>query len=232
MKQFAIVCWLMFSFAGTSAQAQQGTPVDLELAFVVDASGSIDDDETRLQRQGYVEALANPRVLSAITGGFLRSIAVAYIEFAADGCERLSVSWTLIDGVASARAFGEKVLAQPVMFCPGGNAIGDAVAFAAHSIGSNGFAGTRRVIDVSGDGPNTLGRPIGAARDAAVAAGITINGLAIERPEMPDLPQYFRDLVTGGPGSFVVEAESRQTFAAAILKKLIREIAAREIYLQ
>jgi len=232
MKPFAIVCWLLFSLAGTSAQAQQGTPVDLELAFVVDASGSIDDDETRLQRQGYVEALANPRVLSAITGGFLRSIAVAYIEFAADGCERLSVSWTLIDGVASARAFGEKIMAQPVMFCPGGNAIGDAVAFAARSIDTNGFEGTRRVIDVSGDGPNTLGRPIGVARDAAVAAGITINGLAIERPEMPDLPQYFRDRVTGGPGSFVIEAESRQTFAAAILKKLIREIASREIYLQ
>lgn len=215
-----------------AALAEQRTPVDLELAFVVDASGSIDDDETRLQRRGYVEALANPRVLNAITGGFLRVIAVAYIEFAADGCERLSVPWTRIDGADSARAFGAQILAQPVMLCMGGNAIGDAVAFATRSLETNAYEGTRRVIDVSGDGPNTLGRPIRAVRDAAVAKGITINGLAIERPEMPDLPQYYREAVTGGPGSFVIEAESRQTFAAAILKKLIREIAFRDSHVQ
>lgn len=214
--------------AGVAAHAQQGTPVDLELAFVVDASGSIDLDETRLQRQGYAEALANSRVLDAIAGGFLRAVAVAYIEFAADGCERLSVPWTAVTDAESARAFGTRILAQPPMFCPGGNAIGDAVAFATRSLETNGFAGTRRVIDVSGDGPNTLGSPLGAARDAAVAMGITINGLVIERPEMPDLPAYYREVVTGGPGSFVVKAESRETFAAAILKKLIREIASRE----
>lgn len=234
MKQFAFMAWWLLACvaAPAAAQSQQRMPVDLELAFVVDASGSIDEDETRLQRQGYAEALANPQVLSAITSGFLRAIAVAYIEFAADGCERLSVSWMRIDGAQSARAFGARVLSQPVMFCPGGNAIGDAVAFAARSIDTNGFEGTRRVIDVSGDGPNTLGSSLRAARDAAVATGITINGLVIERPEMPDLPQYYREVVTGGPGSFVVEAQSRQTFAAAILKKLIREIAAREMYSQ
>lgn len=215
-----------------AAHAQQGRGVDLELVFVVDASGSIDDAETRLQRQGYVEALANPRVLNAITGGLLRAIAVAYIEFAADGCERLSVPWTRIGDADSARAFGVRILAQPVMFCPGGNAIGDVVAFATRSLETNGFEGTRRVIDVSGDGPNTLGQSVFAARDAAVAKGITINGLVIERPEMPDLPQYYRDAVTGGPGSFVIRAEGRQTFAAAILKKLIREIASRETYAQ
>lgn len=226
-RLFALLL-LLLPAAGFTAHAQQGTPVDLELAFVVDASGSIDIDETRLQRQGYADALANPRVLNAITGGFLRAIAVAYIEFAADGCERLSVPWTMVSDVESARGFGAKILAQPPMFCPGGNAIGDAVAFATRSLDTNGFAGTRRVIDVSGDGPNTLGSPLGAARDAAVAKGITINGLVIERPEMPDLPAYYRDVVTGGPGSFVVKAESRETFAVAILKKLIREIASRE----
>ena len=207
--------------------AAQPAAVDLELAFVVDASGSIDEDETRLQRQGYADALANPRVLGAITGGFLRAIAVAYIEFAGRGCERVSVAWTRIDGPEAARSFGERILALPRMFCPGGNAIGDAVALATASIAGNDFDGTRNVIDVSGDGPNTLGLPVEFARDTAVGAGMTVNGLVIERPTMPDLDVYYRQAVTGGPASFVITARDRKSFAEAILKKMILEIAAR-----
>ena len=203
----------------------QRTPVDLELAFVVDASGSIDDAEMRLQRRGYADAIANPRVLDAMSGGYLRTVAVAYIEFAADGCERLSVKWTRVNDATAAKLFGDRILAVPRMFCPGGNAIGDAVAFAAGSIQSNGFAGTRRIIDVSGDGPNTIGRPVEWARDAAVAAGMTINGLVIERPGFPDLDEYYRQAITGGPRSFVIKAKNRRAFADAILKKLILEIA-------
>ena len=205
----------------------QPAAVDLELAFVVDASGSIDEAETRLQRQGYADALVNPRVLGAIGGGFLRSIAVAYIEFAGPGCERVSVDWTRIDGLDSARSFGARILTLPRMFCPGGNAIGDAVALAIASIGANDFDGTRRVIDVSGDGPNTIGRPVEFARDVAVAAGMTVNGLVIERPSMPDLDAYYRTAVTGGPRSFVITARDRRSFADAILKKMILEIAGR-----
>jgi hypothetical protein len=201
--------------------------VDLELAFVVDASGSIDEAETKLQRQGYANALLDPVVLEAIKGGFLGSIAVAYIEFAADGCERLSVPWARIDGREAAAAFGAQILVQPQMFCPGGNAIGDALAFAQASIDSNEFKGARRVIDISGDGPNTLGLSVRPTRDAIVASGMTINGLVIERPEMPDLDAYYREAVTGGPGSFVLKAENRLAFADAILRKLILEIAAR-----
>ena len=205
----------------------QSTAVDLELAFVVDASGSIDEAETRLQRQGYADALVNPRVLEAVGSGFLRAIAVAYIEFAGQACERVSVEWTRIGDLDSARSFGEKILALPRMFCPGGNAIGDAVSLATASIAGNGFDGTRRIIDVSGDGPNTLGRPVEFARDAAVAAGMTVNGLVIERPTMPDLDAYYRAAVTGGPRSFVITAKDRRSFAEAILKKMILEIAAR-----
>ena len=204
----------------------QPAAVDLELAFVVDASGSIDEAETRLQRRGYADALVNPRVLGAIGGGFLRSIAVAYIEFAGPGCQRVSVDWTRIDGLDSARSFGERILALPRMFCPGGNAIGDAVALAIASIGDNDFDGTRRVIDVSGDGPNTIGLPVEFARDVAIAAGMTVNGLVIERPSMPELDAYYRAAVTGGPRSFVITAKDRRSFADAILKKMILEIAA------
>ena len=199
--------------------------VDLELACVVDASGSIDDHETRLQRRGYADALAHPKVLKAIGSGFLRSVAVAYIEFAADGCANLSVDWTRISNRAEARAFGAKILARDRMFCPAGNAIGEAIAFATASMESNKFEGTRRVIDVSGDGPNTVGLEAEDARDAAVALRITVNGLVIHRPMMPDLDQYYRHSVTGGPRSFVIKADDRRNFAEAILKKIILEIA-------
>ncbi|NQV98953.1 MAG: DUF1194 domain-containing protein [Rhodospirillales bacterium] len=215
--------------AGTTlcgaARAQSLVPVDLELAFVVDASGSIDDDEFHLQRQGYADALLNPKVLSAIGTGFLGSIAVAYIEFSADGCTELSVPWTRISDPASARAFGDQILAKQRYSCSGGNAIGEGVALAATTIDSNEFEGMRRVIDVSGDGPNTMGVPVEMVRDVAVANRMTINGLVIERPEMPDLDAYFRSSVTGGRRSFVIKAENRQSFAAAILKKMILEIA-------
>jgi hypothetical protein len=211
----------------TETVAQKRAGVDLELAFVVDASGSIDDDETRLQRQGYADALVHPRVLGAISSGFLRSIAVTYIEFAGPGCTRISVPWTRIDGAPAAKAFGAAILAMERMYCPGGNAIGEAVVVATHAIETNAYLGTRRVIDVSGDGPNTLEPPVEIVRNIAVSLGITINGLVIERPSMPDLDVYYRQAITGGPGSFVIKAENRKVFAQAILKKLILEIADR-----
>jgi Protein of unknown function (DUF1194) len=223
----AIAALIAFAIAivPMAARAQQRQAVDLELAFVVDASGSIDEDETRLQRQGYADALADRQVLDAIRSGFAGAIAVAYIEFAGPGCTRMSVDWTRIEGEAAARAFGARVLAVPRSYCGGGNAIGEAVYFAQAAIAGNAFDGARRVIGVSGDGPNTLPPAVEDARDAAVAAGITINGLVIERPSFPDLPQYFRDRIMGGPRSFVVEAKSRAVFAEAILKKMILEVA-------
>lgn len=214
----------MLAVAAPFAAAQQ-TPVDIELAFVVDASGSIDEDETRLQRQGYVDALKNPKIQSSITGGLTGGIAVTYIEFAADGCARLSVPWTRIHNLASAEAFGANILAAPPMFCPGGNAVGEALAFAANSIENNAYKGARRVIDISGDGPNTVGVSVEPVRDLIVGAGITINGLVIDRPSMPNLEDYFKGAITGGPGSFVIKAKDRASFAEAILKKMILEIA-------
>ena len=118
-------------------------------------------------------------------------------------------------GLQVARASGGE---SDRIFCPGGNAIGEAVALAVGSIQTNEFEGTRWVIDVSGDGPNTFEPPIAMVRDAAVKSGIVINALAIDRPSFPDLPQYYKLYVTGGPGSFVIKAESRKTFARAILK--------------
>lgn len=212
-------------FASSFANAQSRTPVDLELAFVVDASGSIDDDEFQLQRQGYASALLNPKVQNAIGSGFLRSIAVSYIEFSASGCTEMSVPWSPVHDLVSAREFGDRILAKERLSCSGGNAISEGVALAVTSMEQNTFEGTRRVIDVSGDGPNTMGIPIEIVRDTAIANRITINGLVIHRPEMPDLEDYFRAAIVGGHRSFVIKAKNRQTFAAAILKKMILEIA-------
>ena len=219
------LAFILVSYQPGSAQAPRPVPVDVELAFVVDASYSIDEEETRLQRRGYADAIANDRVLKSISGGFLRSVALAYIEFAAPGCSRISVPWMRVSDPKSAAAFGAAILAQPKMECPGGNAIAEAIAVATTSLDKNGFEGTRRIIDVSGDGPNTTFEPVEIARDIAVAKGITINGLVIERPAMPDLPEYYRNAIIGGPRAFVIKAANRRTFADAILKKLILEIA-------
>lgn len=217
---------LAIVLAAAPAAAQKKIPVDLELSFVVDASGSIDQEEIQLQRQGYADALANPQVQRAIASGFLRSIAVTYIEFAADQCVWQWLAWTKISNLASARAAGAKILAAPREFCSGGNAIGDAVAFATKSTLENGFDGTRKVIDVSGDGPDTTGAiAVEDARAVALANGFTINGLVIYRPSMPELGDYYRTNITGGPRSFVIKAESRRSFADAIVKKLILEIS-------
>ncbi len=226
MRQFSRLLLLILPLVPTAqADAQSLTPVDLELAFVVDASGSIDDDEFQLQRQGYADALSNPKILSAIGSGFLGSVAVSYIEFSASGCTEMSVPWARIKDTKSAIDFGNRILSKERLSCSGGNAIGEGVALAATSMEHNIFEGTRRVIDVSGDGPNTLGIPIEVVRNVAVANGITINGLVIDRPEMPDLDEYFRSSIIGGRRAFVIKAKNRQTFAAAILKKMILEIA-------
>jgi hypothetical protein len=225
--RLTIFCLGLLFLLPQPGYAQRAVPVDLELAFVVDASGSIDDEEMTLQRQGYADALAHPRILRAIRSGLLRSIAVAYIEFAGDGCTRLGVGWHKISDAASAAGFGRAILSLERDFCFGGNAVSDALAFAAASIRSNRFEGTRRVIDISGDGPNTMGAPVELVRDAIVRARITINALAIHRETMPDLPEYFKQSVIGGPGAFMIKAETRKAFAEAILKKMIREIASK-----
>lgn len=219
------------SLAAPFAAAASAQPVDLELVLAVDASGSIDEDEMRLQRQGYASAFINDRIVSAIRSGYHGAIAVMYLEWAAIGCERVLVNWTRLSDAASAQAFANTIMnAPPSIPCPGGNAIGDAIAYSAANMTSNAWQGERMVIDVSGDGPNTLGRPATLARDAAVAQGIVINGLAIIRATSwygRSLTEHYRSNIIGGPGAFVMEAEKGDTFADAVLNKLVREIASR-----
>ena len=151
---------------------------------------------------------------------------MAFIEFAADGCTRLNIEWTEINGKETAETFGNKIIALPSSLCHGGNAVADAILYSAKSIEQNRFEGMRQVIDISGDRPNTLGRSLSELRSEVLAAEITINALVLERPQMPDLPEYFRHFVISGQGAFQIEARDSDSFTAAILKKIFSEIAA------
>jgi hypothetical protein len=205
-------------------------PVDLELVLAADGSGSIDDAELALQREGYAAALRNPRVVDAITSGFLRKIAIAYIEWGAPESQHIIVDWHIVDGPEAARAFGDRLVAAP-RAAWGYNSISNAIDFAAAMIADNAHDGTRKIIDVSADAGNIGGRPLAAVRAETIAEGITINGLAIARQGSSrpfrglPLEDHFRNEVIGGPGAFVVTAGEELSFADAVLKKLILEIA-------
>ncbi len=208
-------------------------PVDLELVLAVDVSGSVDEVEANLQRQGYLAALVDPRVIRTIRAGPHRRIAVTYMEWAGADYQVTIAKWAQIHDAKSAQAFANTIAQVPVFSGPW-TSISTAIDYAAATFENNGYRGTRRVIDISGDGPNNRGRPVAAARDEAVARGITINGLPIINdrvnpwggPPFADLDIYYEEFVVGGPGAFVIRATTFKTFAAAILSKLIKEIAA------
>lgn len=214
--------------AGTARGAE---PVDLELVLAADGSGSIDEEEFRLQRAGYAAAITHPRVLSAIRGGAYRRIALTLIEWAAPDSQHTIVDWTVIHDEASAKAFADRLTnADRVAF--GFNSISAAIAYGARKIRENAYDGVRKIIDVSGDGPQMNGPPLALVRRQAVEAGITINALVIKSPgggypgpQGEPLDVHYRNDVIGGNGPFVMVAESRAHFAEAILNKLVLEIA-------
>lgn len=213
--------------------AARAEEVDLELVLLADASGSIDINEIRFQRQGYAEALVHPDVLNAVAGGIHARIAVTYVEWAGPDAQDVVVPWTIIAGKADAEAFGVSLLAAPKLAF-GRNAIGSALDAAEKLITGNAHEGIRKVIDFSGDSANSWDPiPTETARQSAIGKGITINGLAIRcrdcsgRPVDYDLESAFRDTIIGGPGSFVVTAEDRSQFKTAVRRKLILEIANR-----
>jgi len=209
----------------TSAFAQ--TVVDLQLVLGVDASGSVDQRRFELQQQGYVAAFRDPRVLRAIQSGVAQAVAVTMVQWSGPALQIQVLPWTLINDAATAHAFAAAIAATSRQLFSGGTSISGVIDYAVPLMSESQFKGTRRVIDISGDGVNNRGRPPPSARNDAVHAGIVINGLPILELE-PDLKRYFSDHVIGGSGAFVIAAESYNTFAEAIIRKLIREMAANE----
>jgi hypothetical protein len=201
------------------------TAVDLELVLAVDASGSVDQTRFELQKRGYVAAFRHSRVLQAISSGGKSAIAVTMMQWTGPSMQVDVTPWSRIGDEASAAAFATAIERAPRRLFGGGTSISGAIDYAMTLFPRSPFRGARRVIDVSGDGSNNRGRPVPLARDEAVAAGVGINGLPILAIE-PDLEDYYRDNVIGGPGAFVIAAQSYDAFADAILKKLVTEIAA------
>jgi len=211
--------------------AGDGDKVDVELVLLADASGSIDDAEIRLQRKGYADAITHPKVLNVIKDGLHRRIAVTYVEWGDQYSQEIVVPWTIVDGPESAAKVAQTLMETPRLAI-GPNAIGAAIAFAQGLIEGNRIAGTRRVIDFSGDSANNWGGiSIEQARAAAMAGSITINGLAIlcrqcnGRPVDYDVEEAFKTRIIGGPGSFVVTVDENRSFSEAVLRKFLLEIA-------
>lgn len=214
------------------AGAADKIPVDLELLLAVDISGSIDPDEARLQRDGYANAIMHPTVVKAISGGIHGKIALAYFEWADSYTQGDILDWALVSDQASAEAVARRLIEHPIRTARRTSITG-AILHAIPRFGSGPYKGMRRVLDISGDGPNNDGGPVDLARDQALAAGIVINGLPIMNgkqntwgfPMLEDLDRYYEGCVIGGPGSFVVVAEGFDTFGEAVRRKLILEIA-------
>ncbi len=211
--------------------AVQDVPVDLELVLAVDVSQSVDGYEGQLQRMGYVRALSDERVIDVILSAPFGRVAVTFLEWAGPGLWRPVADWHIIDSAGAAREFAE-ILARVPVARGQGTSITSVIHHAMGLFDDNGAEGVRRVIDISGDGPNNRGGIVSDARDAAVAAGITVNGVAINNFDgsaftLPDLDVYYYECVIGGPGAFVLAADGFESFADAIRRKLILEIAGR-----
>ncbi|HVY57454.1 MAG TPA: DUF1194 domain-containing protein [Xanthobacteraceae bacterium] len=216
--------WFVAAVLAVGPGARAETAVDLQLVLAVDASGSVNQTRFELQKQGYAAAFRNPRVISAVRSGAAQAIAVTMVQWTGPRLQIQVLPWTRIGDAESAAAFAAAIEATPRQLFGGGTSISGAIDYAMTLLPEGGFKGTRRVIDVSGDGANTSGRPVTLARDDAVRAGVTINGLPILSIE-PDLDRYYFEFVIGGPGSFMIAAKDYESFAEAILKKLIQEIA-------
>ena len=231
---FATLMALALGAAPLKAQQR----VDVALVLAADVSRSITSDEFQLQRQGYAKAITDPDVVHAIQGGATGAIALTFIEWAGSDEQQVVVDWQIVHDPASAKAFTDALLAAPRAFY-GRTSISAALDFSIQRLKASGVKAERQVIDVSGDGTNNAGRPLEEARAAALAAGVTINGLAIinetagmyggfsGHTQPPGgLPNWYHDNVTGGPGSFLLTVEDFGSFGEAMTKKLLNEIAA------
>jgi len=233
MRTTAIMAALVGCLAfAAGARAEQ---VDLLLVLAADVSRSIDDGEFNLQRKGYAQAMTDPRVLRAIVGGRHHAIAITFVEWAGAPEQNVVIDWTVVRDEEGAGAVAATMLSAQRSFL-GRTSISAAIDFSMERLAVAPAEADKRIIDISGDGTNNSGRAVTEARDQAVAAGITINGLAIINTQANPgyafhtqppggLPKYYEENVIGGPGAFLIQVENFDTFAEAITRKLVTEIA-------
>ena len=206
--------------------------VDLELVIATDVSRSVNTEEALLQREGVAQAFRSAEVIEAIERGALGKIAVAYIDWSTEYINRVVVNWQIIRDRATATGFADALIQAPPTWGQR-TSISSVMILAAELIDANEFEGTRRVIDISGDGPNNFGSSLAPVREETLASGIVINGLPIivdgaefsGRGFFPDVDKYYQRCVIGGSGAFLVVARGFQDFSAAIRRKLVLEIS-------
>ncbi len=226
------VAFLVALGLGTAPVIAQSR-ADLELVIAVDVSLSMDIDEQRLQRDGYVAAFRDPEVHKAIASGAFGRIAVTYVEWAGPPSQHVVLPWTVVDSPESAQAVAGRLEAAPITRARM-TSISSALDFSGGLFDASGVRGIRRVVDVSGDGPNNSGRPVLPARDDLIAKGVIINGLPIMLKlatgyfDIADLDRYYTDCVIGGPGAFMVPIKDRREFLTATRRKLLLEISGLE----
>jgi hypothetical protein len=219
---------------GQQRAEKESTPsVDIELILAVDVSYSMDMDELAIQREGYAQAIVSKEFLQALKTGPNGKISITYFEWAASGDQKIIIPWRVIDGPETADAVANEIMKTPIRRASR-TSISGAIMFAMPLFDENPHRGIRRVIDISGDGPNNNGPPVVPMRDAALEKGIVINGLPIMVKEpsystmdIDNLDYYYEDCVVGGPGSFVVSIKDREKFKEAIRTKLLLEVAGR-----
>ena len=148
----------------------QERPVDLELILAVDASSSVSSEEFDLQMRGLAGAFRDPRVVAAIQASGDLGLAVGLMQWSDARKQFLAVDWTHVRDEAGAAALAEEIENTPRFLVGGGTAIGGALQFALRQLETNGYAGRRRVIDVSGDGRTNQGAHPARVRDKAVEA--------------------------------------------------------------
>lgn len=230
MSRFATILrrtTLALAFVGVAAgpALAQPTPVGLELALLVDVSGSVSASEFALQRDGYANAFNSPDLynnhIANLPGG---SIAVSFVYWSSANQQSQlggAGNWFLINSVASSQAFAAAVTAFARPFSGGTDPAG-ALTFITPQFGTNAYDGSRWVIDVSGDGTGGVAATQ-AARNAALAAGVdAINGLAIGGQAITN---WYTANVMGGAGAFVESVDDFAGFEAAVDRKLGREIS-------
>lgn len=208
-----------------NARAADTAPVDLALVLAADCSGSVTAHGYRLQQQGYADAFRDPKVIKAILSGMHGGIAVTYFQWSGPALQNQLAAWTVLRSQDDITAFADVLAKAPRTIFGGGTSVSGAIDFGKHLLGQVPVEAMRQVIDISGDGRTNNGRPAAPARDEAVAAGITINGLPILNQES-DIDRYYQNEVIGGPRAFMIPARDFEAFGEAIRQKLILEIAA------
>jgi len=228
----AIACMVGATLNIPAARAES---VDMLLVLAADVSRSIDEAEFDLQRKGYAAAITDPEVVRAIIGGTHHAIAVTFVEWSGAADQKIVVDWTVVRDGEGADGIAAAMLAAPRSFI-GRTSISAAIDFAMERFAAAPAASDKRIIDISGDGTSNAGRAVTEARDEAVAKGVTINGLAIINTQASPgytvhvqppggLPKYYEENVIGGPGAFLLKVDDFQSFAEAITRKLVTEIA-------